>query len=251
MMQEKSASLGRRLCAWCVHAFTASGVVFGLLALLAVEQSDWRRVFGWLLLALVVDAIDGPIARMIRIRVVLPRFDGGTLDLLVDYLTFVIVPALVLFHSPILPESMRFAGAAAIMVTALHHYCNMDIKTEDGYFVGFPAFWNIAVFYLYRFPQSPWVAAVIVFVFCALTCVPIKVVHPLRVKKFRVFSFICAALWLIAAGIALMQPELHEDWLLAANLLPLVYFTVVSIRRTLAGADFLPAKNAQADPQYE
>lgn len=239
-----------RLCAWSVHAFTASGVVFGLLALLAVEQADWRAAFGWLLVALVVDAIDGPIARMIHIKAVLPRFDGGTLDLLVDYLTFVIVPALVLYHSLILPESLRFVGASAIMVTALHHYCNLDIKTQDGYFVGFPAFWNIAVFIIYRFPPSPWVAAVIVFTFCLLTCVPIKVVHPFRVKKFRSLSFAFVALGLIAASIALLQPELQENWLLAANLLPLAYFTLISLRRTLAGPDSLAVKYVEADPPH-
>lgn len=238
-----------RWWAWCVHAFTASGVVLGLLALLAVESADWQLVFGWLLLALVIDAVDGPIARLIRIKTVLPRFDGGTLDLLVDYLTFVIVPALVLCHSTILPEPLRIAGAAAILVTALHHYCNLDIKTEDGYFVGFPAFWNIAVFYLYRFPLSPTVAAAIVVVLCALTCVPIKVVHPLRVKKFRVFSFAFLALWLAAGGLALLRPELNGNWLLVLNLLPLVYFTLISIRRTVAGVDIEPAENVADAPQ--
>ncbi|OFA05592.1 phosphatidylcholine synthase [Duganella sp. HH101] len=241
--------MSMRWFAWCVHAFTASGVVLGLLALLAVEQGDWQVVFGWLLLALVIDAVDGPIARLIRIKTVLPRFDGSTLDLLVDYLTFVIVPALVLCHSTILPESLRIAGAAAILVTALHHYCNLDIKTEDGYFVGFPAFWNIAVFYLYRFPVSPTAAAAIVAVLCVLTCVPIKVVHPLRVKKFRVFSFAFLALWLVVGGFALLRPDLNGNWLLVPNLVPLAYFTLISIRRTVAGVDVEHADHVAADPQ--
>jgi len=235
--------MSMRWVAWGVHGFTASGVVFGLLALLAVEQDDLQAVFGWLLLALVIDAVDGPMARLIRIKTVLPRFDGATLDLLVDYLTFVIVPALVLCHATILPEPLRVAGAAAILATALHHYCNLDIKTEDGYFVGFPAFWNIAVFYLYRFPAPPAVAAIIVAALCVLTCVPIKVVHPLRVKKFRVFSFAFLALWLVTGGLTLMRPDVNPSWLLAANLLPLAYFTLISIRRTFAGVDIPDAEN--------
>lgn len=235
--------MSMRWVAWGVHGFTASGVVFGLLALLEVEQGNWQGVFGWLLLALVVDAIDGPIARLIRIKTVLPRFDGATLDLLVDYLTFVIVPALVLCHASILPESLRVAGAAAILVSALHHYCNLDIKTEDGYFVGFPAFWNIAVFYLYRFPVPPPVAAGIVAALCVLTCVPIKVVHPLRVRKFRVLSFVFLLLWLVVGGFVLLRPDLDGKVLLVANLVPLAYFTLISIRRTFAGADVRDAEH--------
>jgi phosphatidylcholine synthase len=242
---------GMRVCAWCTHAFTASGVVFGLLAVSAVEQRNWQAVLFWLFIALIIDGIDGPVARKIDIKTVLPRFDGSTLDLLVDYFTFVIVPALMLYRSELLPEPIRFIAAAAVLMSALHHYCNLDIKTEDGYFVGFPAFWNITVFYLYRFPQDPWIATAIVFLLCALTFVPVKVVHPLRVKKFRTMSIFIVLLWLALVVIALARPNLRGDWWFFACMLPLAYFTWISIRRTVIGSDFLVCRKGGANANTE
>jgi len=236
---EMSAMPMLRICAWCIHLLTASGVVFGLLALSEIEKSHWIMAIIYLLIALIIDGVDGPLARKISIKTVLPRFDGTTLDLLVDYFTFVIVPALIFYRSEILPAPLRFAAAAAILMSALHHYCNLDIKTADGYFVGFPAFWNIAVFYLYRFPPAPWCAALMVFLLCALTLVPIKVVHPFRVKKFRVATFAVTLFWGVLAVSALARPAWQSSWLLAGNLAPLAYFTWISLRRTFAGSDFL------------
>lgn len=241
----------RRVYAWGVHVLTASGVIFGLMAILAVEARNWRAVMVWLFVALVVDGIDGPIARKINVQDALPRFDGSTLDLLVDYFTFVIVPALLLYHSALLPVSVRFVAAAAILMSALHHYCNRDIKTEDGYFVGFPAFWNIAAFYLYRFPLAPAISAAVVFVLSALTLAPIKVVHPLRVEKFRASNTIVAALWLAFAGISLAQPDLNERWLFLGNILPLIYFVWISVRRTVAGPDEVMIERGAAHARTE
>ncbi|MGG1947026.1 CDP-alcohol phosphatidyltransferase family protein [Trinickia sp. NRRL B-1857] len=232
------ATATARAYAWGIHVLTASGVIFGLMAILAVEDRNWHGAMLWLFIALIVDGIDGPIARKINVQSALPRFDGGTLDLLVDYFTFVIVPALLLYHSALLPATVRFAAAATILMSALHHYCNRDIKTEDGYFVGFPAFWNVAVFYFYRFPQTPSITAATVFLLCALTLAPIKVVHPIRVKKFRALNVAVALLWLAFAGIALALPDLNESWLLLGNILPLTYFAWISIRRTVAGPDW-------------
>jgi phosphatidylcholine synthase len=240
------ATRAMRAGAWCVHVFTASGVVCGLLALSAVEQRSWETALGWLLIALVIDGIDGPIARKIGVARVLPRFDGATLDLLVDYFTFVIIPALIFYRSELLPEPVRFACAAAVLMSALHHYCNRDIKTEDGYFVGFPAFWNIAVFYLYRFPQSPPVAASIVVLLCALTLVPVKVAHPFRVKKFHQMNIFVSFLWLALAAVALVRPAWHAGWLYFASMLPVAYFTLIGLRRTVAGPDAPERVNSEA-----
>lgn len=224
-----------RAYAWAVHAFTACGVICGLAALLAVEARDWSKVLFWLFVALIIDGIDGPIARKIDVKAILPRFDGGTLDLLVDYFTFVIVPALMLYHSELLPSSIRFALTVLILTSALHHYCNRDIKTADGYFVGFPAFWNIAVFYFYRFQPAPSVTAVAVALLCVLTLTPIKVVHPLRVEKFRILNIAVTLIWLLFAAIALARPDSHSDWLLLGNIFPLAYFAWISVRRTAGG----------------
>ena len=138
-----------RLGAASVHVLTASGAVLALLALRAVHQGDWQMMFVWLGAALIVDAVDGPLARRLSVKTVLPRFSGERLDLIVDYLTYVAVPAYALTEATLLPEAARLPAASAILLSSLFHVADLDSKTEEGYFVGFPAIWNIVLLYLF------------------------------------------------------------------------------------------------------
>ncbi|MEZ5873642.1 MAG: CDP-alcohol phosphatidyltransferase family protein [Hyphomicrobiales bacterium] len=126
-----------RLRAALVHVLTASGAVLALLALRAAHQSDWRMMFVWLGVTLFVDAIDGPLARRFDVKAVLPRFSGERLDLIVDYLTYVAIPAFVLTEADLLPEAARLPAAIAILLSGLFHVSDVDSKTDEGYFVGF------------------------------------------------------------------------------------------------------------------
>ena len=132
-----------------MHLLTASGAVLALLALRAVHQGDWRMMFVWLGAALIVDAADGPLARKLEVKTVLPRFSGERLDLIVDYLTYVAVPAYALTEAPLLPDHACLPAAAAILLSSLFHVADLESKTEEGYFVGFPAIWNIVLLYLF------------------------------------------------------------------------------------------------------
>ena len=143
-----------RLRASLVHLLTASGAALALLALLASASGDWQAMFMWLGLTLVVDGIDGPLARRAHVATVLPRFSGARLDLIVDYLTYVAIPAFALARAEILPEGFRLPAAIAILLSSLFHVVDRDSKTEDGYFVGFPAIWNIVCLYLFCFHAS-------------------------------------------------------------------------------------------------
>ena len=144
-----------RLSAAAVHLLTASGAVLALLALRAVHQGDWQMMFVWLGAALIVDAVDGPLARTLEVKTVLPRFSGERLDLIVDYLTYVVVPAYALTEAPLLPDHARLPAAAAILLSSLFHVADMESKTEEGYFVGFPAIWNIVLLYLFALGLPP------------------------------------------------------------------------------------------------
>ncbi len=214
---------------------TACGMVFGLLALEAFVGRNWQRGMLLLFAALVLDALDGPLARRLRISSVLPHFDGTLLDLLVDYVNFVVVPALYLLWSDALPPGFRFFAAAAVTMSALYHYCNKEIKTVDHYFVGFPAFWNLVVMYLYLWQPDPFAAAIAVIALCVLTLTPVKCVHPFRVRDFQPGNQIVAVLsiplggYLLAQGAPLSVPQS------IAAAVPLLYFTYVSLARTAAG----------------
>jgi phosphatidylcholine synthase len=222
-----------RLGAASVHLLTASGAVLALLALRATHQSDWRMMFIWLGVALIVDGIDGPLARRLDVKTVLPRASGERLDLIVDYLTYVAVPAYALAEAPLLPEAWRVPTAAAILLSSLFHVADLGSKTEEGYFVGFPAIWNIVLLYLFALGPPPSVALGAIIIFVAFTFVPILAVHPLRVARLRALTCCVMLVWFAAAAIAVANPfpssVLVQTLLVATGL----YFIGVGVYRWL------------------
>ena len=223
-----------RLGAASVHLLTASGTVLALLALRAVHDGDWQMMFVWLGAALIVDAVDGPLARLLAIKTVLPRFSGERLDLIVDYLTYVAVPAYALTEAPLLPEAARLPAVAAILLASLFHVADRNSKTEEGYFVGFPAIWNIVLLYLFVLGLSPGVSLAVVAIFVLLTFVPILAVHPFRVARLRPFTCLVTALWAGAAIAAIANPFPSPLWVQALLLLTAVYLGSVGLYRSLA-----------------
>ena len=182
-----------------VHAFTASGSVCALLATLAVFSEAWEQVFAWLGLALLIDGIDGTFARMANVAERLPRFSGDRLDLVVDYTTYVFVPALALVQAGYLSGPLGLVLAGLILLSSLFHFSDVESKTEDYSFVGFPAIWNIVAFYVFAFQMPSWLAAVLVLVCVILTFVPLPWAHPLRTPRLLPVTLCLTAVWCIAA----------------------------------------------------
>lgn len=194
-----------------VHVFTASGAVLGLLALVAASERRFAAVFVWLGLALVVDGIDGTIARRLRVSERLPRYSGDILDLVVDYLTYVVVPVQVLIQAELVPAPLAWSLAAAILVSSAFYFADTEMKTPGGGFRGFPAIWNVAVFLLMVFALPPALNAVIVAGLVAATFAPFVFVHPFRMERLRPLTLGVLAVWMAAAAAAV-----------AANLAPSV-----------------------------
>jgi phosphatidylcholine synthase len=213
---------------------TASGAVLALLALRAVHDGDWQMMFVWLGAALIVDAVDGPLARLLAVKTVLPRFSGERLDLIVDYLTYVAVPAYALTEAPLLPEAARLPAAAAILLSSLFHVADRNSKTEEGYFVGFPAIWSVVLLYLFVLGLSPGVSLAIVAILVLLTFVPILAVHPFRVARLRPFTCLVTALWAGAAVAAIANPFPSPLWVQALLLSTAVYLAGLGLYRALA-----------------
>ncbi|MEZ5829223.1 MAG: phosphatidylcholine synthase [Hyphomicrobiales bacterium] len=222
-----------RLRAALVHVLTASGAVLALLALRAAHQSDWRMMFVWLGVTLFVDAIDGPLARRFDVKAVLPRFSGERLDLIVDYLTYVAIPAFVLTEADLLPEAARLPAAIAILLSGLFHVSDVDSKTDEGYFVGFPAIWNIVLLYLFVLGLPPIGALAAVAGFVLLTFVPILYVHPFRVEKLRIATALMTLIWAGAAVAAVANPFPSPLWIKVALLATATYFAAVGLARSL------------------
>ncbi len=221
-----------RLAALCVHILTASGAVLGLLALMAAHAGAWQAMFVWLGLALIVDAVDGPLARAVKANAVLPRFSGERLDLIVDYLTYAAVPAFVLAEADLLPEPFRLPAAAAILLSSLYHVADTGSKTPEGYFVGFPGVWNIVLLYLFALGPTPYVALAAIVVFVALTFVPVLSVHPFRVARARWLTGVVTLLWAAGAVGAVAKPFPSPLWVQVLLVAGAAYFAGLSLHRS-------------------
>jgi len=184
-----------RIAAFAVHLLTAMGAVMALLALLAAIGGRWTEMFIWLAAALAIDGVDGAFARYLKVAEILPRWSGEVLDLVVDYQTYVLVPAFAIATGALLPPAAAVPAAAAILVASAIYFADRRMKTEDGYFRGFPALWNIVAFYLFLLRPDPHFALVLVALFVALTFAPIFFVHPLRAKRFAGLNLVLLAAW--------------------------------------------------------
>ncbi len=194
-----------QLAAIGVHAFTALGAVLGFQALIDAAAHRWEASFAWLGAALIVDGIDGPIARKVGVAEKLPRFSGERLDLIVDYLTYVVVPAYIIYQAPLVPPQLASLAAGLILLTSLFHFIDRDSKTDDGFFVGFPAIWNFVALYLFIFPVPAPVAFSVLTILALLTFFPMKWIHPVRVKKLRPATLLVTAAWGAATAATLME----------------------------------------------
>jgi phosphatidylcholine synthase len=219
------------LRAAAVHVLTATGAAFALLALIAAARRDWQAMFGWLGIALIVDSVDGPLARRVGASTVLPRWSGERLDLIVDFLTYVAVPAFALTQAEVLPPAFRLAAGIAIVLTSLFHMADLGSKTEEGYFVGFPAIWNVVCLYLFALMPNPMISLGIVAFFSILTFVPILCAHPFRVTALRPFTLIMTALWSAAAIGAVANPFPSPLWVKALLVVTAIGFTSVGMAR--------------------
>ena len=191
------------LAAWAVHLFTASGVVFALLGLAAAIADDQRAALAWLAVAILIDGVDGTLARKVGVKERLPRIDGDALDLIIDYLTFVFIPALIIWRGGFLPAPLALPLTAAILLSSLYTFARRDMKTDDGYFRGFPALWIIVAFYFVFVPVGTGAATGVVLALVALTFAPILVIHPFRARDFGIWPVAVTALG-AAATLALL-----------------------------------------------
>lgn len=234
-MTDKATLRASHAPAWAAHALTASGAAIGVMALGAVIDGDPKATLLWLGLALLVDGLDGTFARRVNVKEVLPWFSGEILDLIIDYLNYVIVPALFIHQFGLLPENLSLVGTIYIVVTSLYCFCNTKMKSGDNYFVGFPAIWNIIALYLFVIPFPPMVSFVIIIVIGILTFTTMKFVHPFRVPDFRVLNLAGTAVWMLSSLVMVLSHPVFPIWAAVIWLATSVYFTAVCLWRTIRG----------------
>jgi phosphatidylcholine synthase len=180
---------------WLVHAYTAAGAVCAFLATQATFDENWRVALLWLFAAAVIDSSDGWLARLTRVDERLPHFSGARLDDIVDYLTYVFVPALLVWRAELVPAAWSVPVAAAMLLSSAYGFVSADAKTSDHFFTGFPSYWNIVVLYLFVLRVSPFYAVITLLVLAALVFVRIGYIYPTRTVAWRTITVLFCSLW--------------------------------------------------------
>jgi phosphatidylcholine synthase len=215
------------IAAWLVHAYTASGLVLALLATRAVIDHNYRAAFFWLWLQVVIDATDGVLARRARVAERIPWFDGSKLDDVVDYLTYVFVPALVVWRAILVPDAWTMWIAAAMLLSSGYGFSRKDAKTPDHFFTGFPSYWNVVVFYLLVAGFSSIVNAAVLLTFVVLVFIPIRYVYPSRTPILRLFTNVIGGVWSALMLLMLWQyPAVSRLVMWISLMFPAYYFAL-------------------------
>ena len=189
-----------RIAALSVHLFTASGAVFAMLSMLAAANHQWSLMFLWLVVAFAVDGIDGPLARRFDVKNYAPRFDGVLLDLIIDYLTYVFIPAFALFQSGLLPGWTGWVTIIIITFASAMYFCDGNMKTKDNSFHGFPGCWNMVALVMFAIQPNFWIILSLVTTLAIAMFLPLKFIHPVRTERWRHASLPLTLLWISFAG---------------------------------------------------
>ncbi len=215
--------------AWLVHAYTATGALLAFLAIQAAAARDFRTAFLWLFAAVLVDSTDGFLARLARVHERLPNFSGQKLDDIVDYLTFVFVPAVILWQAEAVIGLWTIPVVAAMLLSSLYGFVSDDAKTDDHFFTGFPSYWNIVAVYLVVLQLSPVLNAVILLALSALVFVRIGYIYPTRTTTARALTLALGAVWGLMMLALILQLPTPPRWIAWVSLFFPVYYTALSL----------------------
>jgi phosphatidylcholine synthase len=215
-----------RAKAIAVHLLTATGAVFAMLAMLAAVDEKWDLMFLWLVVAFFVDGIDGPLARRYDVKQNAPVFDGVLMDLIIDYLTYVFIPAYALFRSDLLSGWTGWFAIIVITYASVVYFADTRMKTRDNSFSGFPGCWNMLVLVLFALEPNFWVILILVTLLAIAMFLPLKFIHPVRTERWRAISLPVALVWTLFAGWAAwvdFHPESWAHWGLVVTSLYLLF----------------------------
>lgn len=215
--------------AFAVHIFTALGAALAFGALVYAVRHDWVAMFLCLGIALIVDGVDGTIARHLKTAELLPRWSGDVLDLVVDFTTYVFVPAYAIAEGGLLPGPLAVPAGIVIVVTGALYFADRTMKTDDNYFRGFPTLWNAVAFYLFVLKLPPWVAATVVALLAVATFLPFKFLHPMRVERLRTVNIAVVVLWSALALIAVLRDLAPGPWVAGGLVVAAIYFAGVGL----------------------
>lgn len=229
--KERNRAPVRQAAAFSVHVLTASGGAVAVLALYAAIERDFTAMFAWLGLAIFIDGVDGTLARAARVTEVAATIDGVILDLVVDFLSYVLVPVVAIWRSNLMPTPLAFWIGLVVIIASALYFADTRMKTADNWFRGFPALWNVLALYLFVFRWPSLVNAAIVILAAILMFAPIVFVHPMRVERMRWPTLAATALWALCAALAIWRDLAPGFWVKAGLVATALYFFGLPLQR--------------------
>ena len=224
----------RKALAYGVHLFTATGAVWGFLILLAIWEQNIKLAIIYTIIAMFVDGFDGMLARWVDVKTYAKGIDGALLDNIIDYLTYVVVASLLLIKVPnILPAGFEMAGALSILLTSGYWFVQVDAKTEDHFFKGFPCYWNFLVLYMMVLKLNPWINLAVLVICNILIFVPVKYVYPSRTVRLRRLTLVLTYIYGAVGIWALLQYPDVPVWAIWASFVYIAYYLVLSLLHTV------------------
>ena len=221
----------RNAAGFLVHVLTASGGAVALLALYAAIERDFSTAFAWLGLAMFIDGIDGTLARAARVTETAATIDGATLDLIIDFLTYVVAPIVAVWRSDLMPTTVAFWIGLVVVIASALYFADTRMKTNDYWFRGFPAIWNVFAFYLFVL-RWPWqINAALTLAATAAMFAPVVFVHPLRVRRLRPLTIAATVLWFALAAVAIVEGLQPQTWVTVGLSALAVYFLLLPLAR--------------------
>ena len=225
---------------WLVHIFTALGALAGFLSLVAILSDNIFLAFIWLSLAFFIDGVDGTFARRYQVKEMVPAIDGSILDNIVDYLNYVFIPAVMVYWFSLVPSQLTLLAVALILIVSCYTFANTKLKTEDNYFRGFPAVWNIVIFYLFVIGTSQLTNFLAIVFFSVMTFIPLKYLHPFRVKEKKSLNLFMTAIWGLCCVFLLLdlrdtptQLSIYRHFYYWLWVVLSLYFVYVSLSRSV------------------
>ena len=220
-----------------IHLLTGLGIVAGFFALIAVMSNNQKEAFLWLGLAFLIDSVDGTLARKFNVKKNLPNIDGKMLDSIIDFFNYVIIPSIMIYWFRYVPDQFAVLIPAILIFISIYSYVNLNILTNDNYYNGFPAIWNVIVLYFYIFGTSQNFNLILLTLLIFLKFSPLKCIHPLRVKKFKNLSIFFAIIWFFTSALLILikqlnQISINEIFIMFFWVISNIYFIVISLSKT-------------------
>ena len=222
----------RKTLAWSVHLFTATGAVWGFLALRAIFAHEWKIAIIWMAVAMFVDGVDGMFARLFDVKTYASGLDGALLDNILDYLNYTVVPALFLVEAGLLPQALAMAGAVAILLSSAYQFTQVDAKsdaTDEYFFKGFPDYWNVMVIYMLIMGLNPWINLGFLVVFNILVFVPIKYIYPTRTTRLKRLTLVLSYLYGALGVVGIILYPNVPMWIIYASFGYIAYYVGLSL----------------------